>query len=141
MPPDLVLLSTLTGLNYLCLELIFMVLKVFDPLKFDCLIFYLSLLFKSCYLKLLVFESNFSGTIKFTRRDPIWQKIYRVDDISFFSKDLNNTYKDKPTQKNENTSHLRKLYGMTLVGRQLSISRKLKYISRVKHHEVHYSNN
>ena len=74
MPPDLVLLSTLTGLNYLCLELIFMVLKVFDPLKFDCLIFYLSLLFKSCYLKLLVFESNFSGTIKFTRRDPIWQK-------------------------------------------------------------------
>ena len=36
MLPDLVLLSALTGLNYPCLELIFMVPKVFDPLKFDC---------------------------------------------------------------------------------------------------------
>ena len=36
MPPDLALLSTLTGSNYLCLELIFMVPKVFEPLKFDC---------------------------------------------------------------------------------------------------------
>ena len=33
MPPDLALLSTLTGSNYLCLELIFMVPKVFEPLK------------------------------------------------------------------------------------------------------------
>ena len=32
---DLVLLSTLIGSNYPCLELIFMVLKVFEPLKFD----------------------------------------------------------------------------------------------------------
>ena len=36
MPSDLPLLSTLTGSNYPCLELIFMVPKVFDPLKLDC---------------------------------------------------------------------------------------------------------
>ena len=36
MPPDLALLSTLTGSNYLCLELISMVPKVFEPLKFYC---------------------------------------------------------------------------------------------------------
>ena len=31
------LLSTLIGSNYPCLELIFMVPKVFEPLKFDCI--------------------------------------------------------------------------------------------------------
>ena len=36
MPPGLALLSTLTGSNYPCLELILMVPKVFEPLKFDC---------------------------------------------------------------------------------------------------------
>ena len=36
MPSDLALLSILTGSNYPCLELIFMVPKVFEPLKFDC---------------------------------------------------------------------------------------------------------
>ena len=36
MPPDLALLSTLIGSNYPCLELIFMVPRVFEPLKFDC---------------------------------------------------------------------------------------------------------
>ena len=36
MPPDLALLSTLNGSNYPCLELIFMVPKVFEPLKFVC---------------------------------------------------------------------------------------------------------
>ena len=36
MPPDLALLSTPIGSNYPCLELIFMVPKVFEPLKFDC---------------------------------------------------------------------------------------------------------
>ena len=36
MPPDLALLSTFIGSNYPCLELIFMVPKVFEPLKFDC---------------------------------------------------------------------------------------------------------
>ena len=36
MSSDLALLSTLIGSNYPCLELIFMVPKVFEPLKFDC---------------------------------------------------------------------------------------------------------
>ena len=36
MPPDLALSSTLISSNYPCLELIFMVPKVFEPLKFDC---------------------------------------------------------------------------------------------------------
>ena len=36
MSPDLALLSALIGSNYPCLELIFMVPKVFKPLKFDC---------------------------------------------------------------------------------------------------------
>ena len=36
MPPDLALLSPLIGSNYPCLELISMVHKVFEPLKFDC---------------------------------------------------------------------------------------------------------
>ena len=38
MSPDLALLSTLIGSNYPCLELIFMVPKVFEPLKFDCIV-------------------------------------------------------------------------------------------------------
>ena len=37
MPPGLALLSTLNGSNYPCLELIFMVPKVFEPLKLDCI--------------------------------------------------------------------------------------------------------
>ena len=41
MPPDLTLLSTLIGLNYPCLQLIFMVPKVFEPLKFDCILWHL----------------------------------------------------------------------------------------------------
>ena len=36
MPSDLALLSTLNGSNYPCLELMFMVPKVFEPLKFHC---------------------------------------------------------------------------------------------------------
>ena len=39
MPPDLALSSTLIGSNYLCLELIFMVPNVFEPLKLDCTCF------------------------------------------------------------------------------------------------------
>ena len=38
MPHDLALSSTLIGSNYPCLELIFMVPNVFEPLKFDCII-------------------------------------------------------------------------------------------------------
>ena len=41
MPPDLALLSTLTGSNYPCLELILMVPKVFEPLKFYCTYMYI----------------------------------------------------------------------------------------------------
>ena len=37
MPPDLALLSTLIGSNYPCLEPSFMVPKVFEPLKFECI--------------------------------------------------------------------------------------------------------
>ena len=42
MPPDLALLSNLTGSNYLFLKLILMVPKVFEPLKFDCILMHLS---------------------------------------------------------------------------------------------------
>ena len=38
MPPDLALLSTLTGSNYPCLEVILIVPKVFEPLKFYCIL-------------------------------------------------------------------------------------------------------
>ena len=37
MPFDLALLPTLFGSNHPCLELIFMVPKVFEPLMFDCM--------------------------------------------------------------------------------------------------------
>ena len=37
MPPDLAFLSTLIGSNYPCLELIFIVPKMFEPSKFDCI--------------------------------------------------------------------------------------------------------
>ena len=40
MPPDLALLSTLTGSNYLCLQLTFVVPKVFKPLKFNCTFYF-----------------------------------------------------------------------------------------------------
>ena len=36
MPPDLALIATLIGSNYPCLELIFTVPEMFEPLKFDC---------------------------------------------------------------------------------------------------------
>ena len=39
MPLDLALLSTLIGWNHPCFELIFMVPKVFEPLKFDCIMY------------------------------------------------------------------------------------------------------
>ena len=38
MPPDLALLSIRSGWNYPCLELIFMVPKVFEPLRFDSIL-------------------------------------------------------------------------------------------------------
>ena len=42
MLPDLALLSTLIGSNYSCLELILMVPKLFEPLKFYCRIYHRS---------------------------------------------------------------------------------------------------
>ena len=39
MPPDFTLRLTLISLNYPCFELIFIVPKVFEPLKFDCNIY------------------------------------------------------------------------------------------------------
>ena len=61
-PSDLALLSILTGSNYPCLELIFMVPKVFEPLKFDCIqiISYLCLHFKvpRYTIELLMRNSN-----------------------------------------------------------------------------------
>ena len=47
MRPDLALLPTLIGSNYSCLELIFMVPKVFEPLKFDCIWLVLCVFFSS----------------------------------------------------------------------------------------------
>ena len=44
MPPDLVLVSTLIGANYPCLQLLFMVPEVFEPLKFHCIFSMWSLL-------------------------------------------------------------------------------------------------
>ena len=61
MPPDLALLSTLIGLNYPCLQLIFMIPKVFEPLKFYC-ISYFYLHFNSFYLKLLISHTKFSSS-------------------------------------------------------------------------------
>ena len=49
MPPDLALLSTLIGSNYPCLELIFMIPKVFEPMKFDCMSYKTSLDFQDCF--------------------------------------------------------------------------------------------
>ena len=54
MPPDLALLPTLTGSNYPCLELIFMVPKVFEPLKFDCIFMFLISVFSSPQINILM---------------------------------------------------------------------------------------
>ena len=70
MPPDLALLSTLTGSNYPCLELIFMVPKVFEPLKFDCILYlfsYKTMFFCSkiqCNPKFLMHVYNFGIVLK-----------------------------------------------------------------------------
>ena len=56
MQPDRTLLSTLISSKYPCLELIFMVPKVFEPLKFDCSMFSLAFITKICQLLLLKIE-------------------------------------------------------------------------------------
>ena len=61
MPPDLALLSTLTGSNFPCLEQIFVVPKVFEPLKFDCIFlfffffFVFFFTFVRCHLEVVEF--------------------------------------------------------------------------------------
>ena len=61
MSPDLALLSTLAGLNYPGLKLIFMVPKVFEPLKFDCS------LNEYLFLADVNFDVCFMGTIRLTK--------------------------------------------------------------------------
>ena len=59
MPPDLALLPPLIGSNYPCLELIFMVPKVFEPLKFDCIcIFSIHHLFELSWVNDLLFQHS-----------------------------------------------------------------------------------
>ena len=59
MPSDLALLSTLIGSNYPCLEIIFMVPKVFEPLKFDyILISILITIVVLCYLSINLYSTN-----------------------------------------------------------------------------------
>ena len=58
-PPDLALLSTLIGSNYPCLELIFIVPKVFEPLMFNCIfLFYHFFLYKFLAIHQLLMYAN-----------------------------------------------------------------------------------
>ena len=59
--PDLALLSTLIGSNYPCLELIYMVPKVLEPLKFDCIKHYHTMWTKQ--VQYLHFLQNYSTGI------------------------------------------------------------------------------
>ena len=63
MPPDLALLSTLIGSNYPRLELFFMVPKVFEPLKFDCIFFlrYADLVTLSIHVLHLLLDDRCKG--------------------------------------------------------------------------------
>ena len=78
MPPDLGVLSTLIGSNYPCLELIFMVRNVFEPLKFYCIfndksaawsnfIMQLSESFTAHMAKILILRQRKSEQILFVR--------------------------------------------------------------------------
>ena len=74
-PPDLAQLSTLIGSNYPCLELIYMVPKVFEPLKFDCISFHIitgvTIMEEVCY---------------------IWQQpFYLLEDLVLYNKALSLT--------------------------------------------------
>ena len=66
MPSDLALLSTLIGSNSSCLELIFMVPKVFKPLKFDCTYYSKNNLIclaqsQACNLSIPMFDPGFKS--------------------------------------------------------------------------------
>ena len=51
----LALLSTRIGSNYPCLELIYLVPKVFEPLKFDCIVLFVYLSKLNCLFFFLFF--------------------------------------------------------------------------------------
>ena len=70
MPPDLALLLTHISSNYPCLEPVFMVPKVFEPLKFCCIILSFQSATKifiifpqSCYQSHSSFRSNIRGYV------------------------------------------------------------------------------
>ena len=65
MSPDLALLSTLTGSNYPCLELIFTVPKVLEPSKFDCMYLCLSLVIRLDFLDCLGRGNPFCSKISY----------------------------------------------------------------------------
>ena len=67
MPPDLALLSTLIGSNYPCLELIFMVPKVFEPLKSDCI--YENMIFVGSHMNCLEEVVQMRSHNKFSMRN------------------------------------------------------------------------
>ena len=82
MPSDLALLSTLIGSNYPCLELIFMVPKVFEPLKFDCTYFRFGLeggvwdlIILICNAKCVYFTPAFTPLVE------MWERRARSDRI------------------------------------------------------------
>ena len=74
MLPDLALLSILIGSNYPCLELIFMVPQVLEPLKFDCKCLFMGregcnllseiLFFFLCQTSILAWVANATKTLK-----------------------------------------------------------------------------
>ena len=63
MPSDLALLSTLIGSNYPCVELIFMVPKVFESLKFDCTVRLTAFLVLYSH-QLVEFRQSFPATLE-----------------------------------------------------------------------------
>ena len=74
MPPDLALLSTLISSNYPCLELIFMVPKVFEPLKFNCIWLSSELALSVAWLftvKLMVFVLSGMSVLLFDTQGPL----------------------------------------------------------------------
>ena len=79
MPSDLALSSTLISSNYPCLELIFMVPKVFEHLKFDC-IMQKSLDNKALQKSL---DNKASQVIQSPRTGPFFLLISSVDGYLF----------------------------------------------------------
>ena len=68
LPSDLALWLTLSGSNYPCLEQISMVPKIFEPWKFECILFMVSL--ENVYFIFLNYEICFDADCKIL---SIWQ--------------------------------------------------------------------